>query len=134
MVFVADLTNGGAAAGVDVTDFAGRHTQLGVSAILGDELNGSTSGASNLGATQRAELNRVNHGTGRDVLQRQVVARLDISLSTSLDDVALLNTLRRDDVALLSQAISAVWAIRFLSGHQNTNIPHKSVLKLEKGI
>ena len=102
VVFVADLTNGGAAAGVDVTDFAGRHTQLGVSAILGDELNGSTSGASNLGATQRAELNRVNHGTGRDVLQRQVVARLDISLSTSLDDVALLNTLRRDDVALLA--------------------------------
>ena len=44
----------------------------------------------------------MNHGTGRDVLQRQVVARLDISLSTGLDDVALLDALRRDDVALLA--------------------------------
>ena len=45
----------------------------------------------------------MNHGTGRDVLQqRQVVARLDISLSTGLDDVALLDALRRDDVTLLA--------------------------------
>ena len=102
VVLVADLADGSAAARVDVADFAGRHTQLSVGAILGDELNGSTSGTSDLSAAQRAELDGMNHGTGRDVLQRQVVARLDISLSTSLDDVALLNTLRRDDVALLA--------------------------------
>ena len=105
VIGITDLTNGRAAASVHVADFAGRHTQLSVGAILGDELHGSTGGAGDLGATQRAELNRMHHGTGRDVAQRQVVARLDISLSAGLDDVALLDAFRSDDVTLLTVCV-----------------------------
>ena len=93
VLFVTDLADGSAAARVDVADFAGRHTQLGVGAVLGHELDGSAGGAGDLRAAQRAELDGVDDRTGRDVLQRQVVARLDISLSAGLDDVALLDAL-----------------------------------------
>src|SRR5690606_15549399 len=55
-----------------------------------------------LRAATGAELDGVDHGTGRNVLQRQVVARLDVGRGTRLDDVALLQLLRRDDVALLA--------------------------------
>ena len=105
VIGVADLTDGCAAASIHVADFSGRHAQLGVSAILSDELHGCTSGAGDLGATQRAELDCVHHGTSRDVAQRQVVARLDISLGAGLDDVTLLDTFRSDDVALLTVCV-----------------------------
>src|SRR6476660_8051144 len=42
---VAHLADRGAAAQVDVADLTGRHTQLGVGAVLGDELHAHTSGA-----------------------------------------------------------------------------------------
>ena len=41
-------------------------------------------------------------GTGRDVAQRQVVAGLDVGVGAGLDHVALRQTLRRNDVALLA--------------------------------
>ena len=40
--------------------------------------------------------------TGRDVAQRQVVAHLDVGVRASLDDGALLQPLRRDDVTLFA--------------------------------
>ena len=42
----------------------------------------------------------MNHGTNRDVTQGQVVAGLDIGCGAGLDDVALGELVRSDDVAL----------------------------------
>ena len=42
----------------------------------------------------------MNHGTNRDVAQGQVVAGLDVSCGTGLDDVALSELVRSDDVTL----------------------------------
>jgi hypothetical protein len=42
----------------------------------------------------------VDDGTDRDVLERQVVAGLDVGGRTGLDDVTLRQLVRRDDVAL----------------------------------
>src|SRR6476660_7754697 len=53
---VAHLADGRAAARVDVADLTGRHTQLGVGAVLGDELHASTRGAGDLRATTGLEL------------------------------------------------------------------------------
>src|SRR5690606_15573634 len=43
---------------------------------------------------------RVHDRTGRDVAQRQVVAGLDVGARARLDDVALLELLGSEDVAL----------------------------------
>ena len=55
-----------------------------------------------LGAAARPQLDGVDHGTGRDVAQRQVVAGLDVGVGARLHHVALRESLRRDDVALLA--------------------------------
>src|SRR5690606_4969043 len=123
---VADLADRGTAAGVDVADLAGRHTQLGVGTVLGDELHRHAGRARDLRAAARAELDRVDHGTGGDVAQREVVAGLDVSPGASLDAVALLQLVRRDDVALLAvrvvqerdarRAVGVVLDVRDLGG------------------
>ena len=58
--------------------------------------------AGHLGAAAGTQLHGVDHGARRDVAQRQVVARLDVGVRPLLDDVALRQSLRRDDVALLA--------------------------------
>ena len=102
---VADLTDGGAAASIHIADFAGRHTQLGVGTVLGDELHGGTGGTRDLRAAQRTELDGVHDRTGRDVLQRQVVAGLDIGLLAGLNGVTLLDALGGNDVTLLAVGV-----------------------------
>src|SRR6478752_1410890 len=102
---VAHLADRGAAAQVDVADLARRHTQLGVGAVLGDELDLRTCGAGDLGAAARLQLDGVHGGTRRDVAQRQAVARLDVRRRTVLDGVALLQPVRREDVALLAVGV-----------------------------
>src|SRR6185437_2404167 len=97
---VADLADGGAAARVDVADLAGGHTQLGVGAVLGDELDAGAGRAGDLRAAAGPQLDGVDGRTGRDVAQRQVVARLDVRVGAGLDRVALLELRRSDDVAL----------------------------------
>src|SRR6185312_7583112 len=99
---VAHLADGRAAADVDVADLAGRHAQLRVRAVLGHELHTRAGRAGDLGAASGAELDRVHHGAGGDVAQRQVVPDLDVGPRTGLDPVALPQPRRRDDVALLA--------------------------------
>src|SRR6476646_284053 len=99
---VADLTDRGAAAQVDVADLAGRHAQLGVRAVLGHELHAGAGGPGDLGAATGAELDRVDDRTHGDVAQRHAVARLDVGARTVLARVALLGLVRRQDVALLA--------------------------------
>src|SRR5690606_31839843 len=97
---VADLADRGAAAQIDVADLARGQSQLGVGAVLGDEAHGGAGRAGELGSSTGLELDRVHDGTDRDVLQRQVVAHLDVGACAVLDDVALLELLGREDVAL----------------------------------
>src|SRR5690606_576229 len=122
-----DLADRGAAAQVDVADLAGGHAQLRVRAVLGDELHRRTGRAGDLRAATGLELDGVDDRTGRDVAQRQVVAGLDVRARTVLDDGALLELRRRDDVALLavrvvqqrdpSRAVRVVLDVRDLGGH-----------------
>src|SRR5207248_409631 len=79
----------------------GRHTQRGVLALLGQQLGAGAGRTGQLGATTGPQLDRVHDRTGRDVAQRQAVARLDVGGRTVLDLVALLHTGRAEDVALL---------------------------------
>src|SRR5699024_5518022 len=58
--------------------------------------------AGDLGAATGAQLDGVHHGAQRDVPQRQVVAGLDVRTRTVLDEVALTQLGRREDVALLA--------------------------------
>src|SRR3954468_7651345 len=86
---VADLADGGAAARVGVADLAGRQAQLRVRAVLRHEAHTGAGRAGHLRAAAGAELDRVHDGADRDVLQRQVVAGLDVGRRAGLHDVAL---------------------------------------------
>src|SRR5690606_21418639 len=102
---VADLADGRPAPGVHVADLTGRHPQLGVRAVLGDELHAGAGRAGDLGPATGLELDGVDDRAGRDVAQRQVVARLDVGRRTLLHGVALAQPVRRDDVALLAVGV-----------------------------
>src|SRR5699024_4203001 len=99
---VADLADRGAAAQIDVADLAGGHAQLRVGPVLGDQLHRGTSRTGDLRAATGLELDGVDDRTGRDVAEREVVAGPDVSAGAVLHDVALLELVRGDDVALLT--------------------------------
>src|SRR3954447_25895104 len=102
---VADLADRRAAADVDVAHLARGHAELRVGALLGDQLDAGAGGAGDLGAATGTQLDVVHRRTGRDVAQRQRVARLDVGVGAGLDAVALLQAARRDDVALLAVGV-----------------------------
>src|SRR5699024_140786 len=95
---VADLAAAGSAPSVHVADLPRGHPQLGVGAVLGDELYRGTGAASDLRPAPRAELDGVHERTGGDVAQLEVVARLDISGGACFDPVTLLEPVGRQDV------------------------------------
>src|SRR4029079_7623047 len=97
---VADLADGRAAAPLEVAALSRGEAQLGVGAVLRDETHRGAGRAGQLGAAAGAELDGVHDGTGGDVAQRQVVAGLDVGVGARLDRVALLQLVRREDVAL----------------------------------
>lgn len=99
---VADLADRGAAAGVDQADFTRRHTKVGHGALLRQQLHGGTRGTGELRAAAGPQLDGVDGRTDRDVAQRQVVTGLDVGGRAVLDTVALRQSTRRDDVALLA--------------------------------
>src|SRR5699024_4912566 len=82
---VADLADRGAAAQVDVADLTRGHPQLGVRAVLGDELHGGTGAAGDLRAAAGLELDRVHDRTRGDVPQREGIAGLDVGARAGLD-------------------------------------------------
>src|SRR5882757_5678122 len=130
---VADLADGGAAAGVDQPDLAGRHTKGGHAALLRQQLHRGARGAGDLGAAPGPQLDRVDRRTHRDVAQRQVVARLDVGACAVLDPVTLLQLGGGEDVALLAvrvvqqrdprRAVGVVLDVRDLGGHAVLVVP-----------
>src|SRR5919201_531863 len=74
VIDVADLTDGRAAAHVDDADASRGKTDLRVLALFRDELRGRAGGAHQLSAATGLELDPVDLGARRDVLERKVVA------------------------------------------------------------
>src|SRR6185312_739651 len=87
---------------VDAADLPRGHAQRRVLALTAEQLDADAGRAGQLGSAAGPELHAVDRGADRDVAQRQVVARLDVRARPGLDPVALLEVLRRDDVALLA--------------------------------
>src|SRR6185437_12294516 len=99
---VAYLADGGAAAHVDAANLTTGHAQRGVCPFLTQQLDTGPGRASHLGPAARTQLHSVDQRTGRDVAQREVVARLDVGVGAGLHHVTLGKSLRRNDVALLA--------------------------------
>src|SRR5215469_3849465 len=99
---IADLTDGRAALRAHPPDLAGRHAQGRVAALLGQQLDPGAGRPRDLRAATGAHLDRVDDRAGRDRPQRQRVAGLDVRAGAVLYPVALLEPLRREDVALLA--------------------------------
>ena len=102
MLEVADLSDRRTAVDMHAADLAGRHTEECVVAFLCHELRGCSRAAHELCALADLELDGMDHRTERDILERKRVARLDISLGTRLHDIADLEAVRCEDVALLA--------------------------------
>src|SRR5271163_2448139 len=99
---VADLAHGRAALRADPPDLTGRHAQGRVAGLLGEQLDARPGRPRDLRAAARPHLDRVDDRTGRDRLQRQRVARLDVRAGAVLHPVALVQPLRSEDVPLLA--------------------------------
>ena len=99
---VAHLADGGAAGDEHAAHLGRGHAQDGVVALLAHELDGSAGGTGDSGTLTRLQLHVVDQRTDGDIRQRQSVARLDVGFRTGDHDVADLQALRMDDVALLA--------------------------------
>src|SRR3990170_7108861 len=73
-----------------------------VLALLGHQLNARACGTRHLRAAAGLQLDGVHHRSDRDVAERQSVTRPDVGALPRHQPVALLHTLRRQDVALLA--------------------------------
>ncbi len=102
VLVVADFADGGAALDRNLAHFTRAQAQGGVDAFASHQLHGRTSGASDLSALARLQLDAVDGGADRDVAQRQGVAGLDRGVRTSDHLITGLQALRGDDVATLT--------------------------------
>ena len=84
----------------DIAHLARGQTHKRVAVFLRHQLSHNAGRANKLAALARVKLNVVDHGTNRDVLERESVARLDIGVGAGHDLVADLEAVRREDVAL----------------------------------
>src|ERR1700722_16445237 len=85
----ADLAHGRAALRADPPDLARRHAQGRVAGLLGQQLDAGPGRPRDLRAATGPHLDRVDDRAGRDRLQRQGVARLDVRAGAVLHPVAL---------------------------------------------
>ena len=105
MLEVADLADRRTAVDVHAADLAGRHAQERIVAFLCHELCRRARAADELCALADLQLDGMDDRTERDVLQRECVARLDVRLGTRLHDIADLEAVRCEDIALLAVCI-----------------------------
>src|SRR5579864_3108045 len=100
VVDVADLADGRTAGEEDASHLAGRKAQHCVRAVLRDELDAGARRARHLRALPRLQLDVVHERAGRDVLERERVADLDVGRGAGLDRRADAQLRGREDVAL----------------------------------
>ena len=79
VIHVADLADGGHAAGGHVAQLSGGEADQGVFALFGHQLGGVAGGAHQLGALAGVELDVVDDGAVGDVLQGQSLSLIHIS-------------------------------------------------------
>src|SRR5712691_258107 len=100
VVDVADLADGRAARNRHAAHLAGREAQDGVTRVLRDQLDARAGGARHLRALPRLQLDVVHERAGRDVLERQRVADLDVGVRARLHRRADSQLRRGEDVRL----------------------------------
>ena len=105
VVQVGDLADGGHAPDADPADLAGGQPDLGVVALLGQELGGDPGRTDDLAALARDELDVVDRGAERDVRDRQRVADPRLGVRSGDDDVAHLQPVGQEHVPLLAVAV-----------------------------
>src|SRR4051812_46183804 len=97
---VADLAHRRAAGQEHAAHLARGETQRRVAAVLCDKLDAGPCGARHLAALARLELDVVHERPGRDVLERERVARLDVGVDAGLHGRTDTHTGRSEDVSL----------------------------------
>src|SRR5918993_2773903 len=105
VIQVADLADGRHAAQRDAPHLARRQPDGGVVALLGEELGRRAGGPDDLAALAGDELDVVDRGAQRDVRQRQRVADPSVGAGARDDDVADLEAVGQQDVALFAVAV-----------------------------
>src|SRR5918995_1376990 len=105
VVEVADLADRGHAAHRDAPHLARRHADRGVVALLGKQLRRRPGGADDLAALAGRQLDVVDGRAERDVRERQRVPHARLRIRSGDDDVADLEAVRQDHVALLTIAV-----------------------------
>ena len=102
MIGVTDNTDGSLAVQTDVTQLAGGQTNHALAVLLSHQLSADACGTNQLRALARVQLDVVDHGTNRNVLNRQAVAGLDVGILGRNDLVADLQALGSEDICLLA--------------------------------
>src|SRR5262245_47312800 len=102
VIQVAHLPDHRAAVDVKAPHRTRRQPELRVVAVLRHELAERARRARHPGVAAREQLDVVDVGAERDVLERQAVARLDLGVRTGLDELADPKAVGRDDVAALA--------------------------------
>src|SRR6188472_1513588 len=105
VVEVADLADGGHAAHRDAAHLAGWHPDGRVGSLLGKELGGRAGGPDDLAALAGRQLDVVDGRAERDVGERQGVPDARLRGGPGDDDVAHLQAVRQEHVALLAVAV-----------------------------
>ena len=134
MLEVPDLADRCTTVDVHTADLTGRQTQKRVVAFLRHELCRCARTACQLRALADLELYGMNNRTERDILERKRVPRLDVSLGTRLHNIADLEAVRCEDVALLAVCVvqqrDARTAVRIVFDRRDTG--RNSVLRALK--
>src|SRR5688572_14518625 len=112
VVDVADLPNGRHARDLHEPGLARRQLQRGVVAFLREQLRLRAGAPAHLAAAPDVQLDVVDHRADGDVADRQRVAGQDVGLRSRHQRVPDLETVGRDDVALLAVAIEEQRQIR----------------------
>ena len=105
VVLVTDHADRGAAVVEELADFARGQTDDDVVAFGAEDLSRGSGRAAHLAAFPRLELDVVDEGSFGDVLELAAIAGFDVGRFARDDDVAHLEALRLDDVALLAVGI-----------------------------
>ena len=102
MIRVTNNADGSLAVQTDVTQLTGGQTNHCLAAFLSHQLSADACGTNQLCALARVQLDVVDHGTNRNVLNRQAVAGLDVGILGRNDLVADLQALGSEDICLLA--------------------------------
>jgi len=78
LVGIRHGADGGHAFATDHPQLAGSETQLSVALVLTDQLDVGAGGASHLATLASLQLDIMNNGAHRNILQRQGIARLNV--------------------------------------------------------